>query len=89
MPGGALDGSEMYIFTFIILFLKSFLTYFNLLFSFVGSKAEEHRGALLLSYPMENGIVKNWNDMERIWSYIYSREGLNCSGGEHAVRLII
>eukprot|EP00604_Paraphysomonas_vestita_P001758 CAMPEP_0174822050 /NCGR_PEP_ID=MMETSP1107-20130205/12793_1 /TAXON_ID=36770 /ORGANISM="Paraphysomonas vestita, Strain GFlagA" /LENGTH=334 /DNA_ID=CAMNT_0016039971 /DNA_START=70 /DNA_END=1074 /DNA_ORIENTATION=- len=65
MPGGALDGSEI----------------------FVGSKAEEHRGALLLSYPMENGIVKNWNDMERIWSYIYSREGLNCSGGEHAVLL--
>lgn len=59
------------------------------LLSFVGSKAEEHRGALLLSYPMENGIVKNWNDMERIWSYIYSRDGLNCSGGEHAVSFFV
>ena len=26
--------------------------------SFVGAKAEEHRGALMLNYPMENGIVQ-------------------------------
>jgi centractin len=54
-------------------------------FRFVGSRAEEHRGALLLSYPMENGIVRNWADMERIWSYVYSRENLNVASNEHAV----
>lgn len=40
---------------------------------FVGPKAEEHRGLLSISYPMEHGIVTDWNDMERIWSYIYSK----------------
>ena len=25
---------------------------------------------------MEHGIVKDWNDMERIWQYIYSKDQL-------------
>jgi centractin len=54
---------------------------------FIGSKAEEHRGALMLSYPMESGIVHNWSDMEKIWSYIYSRDNLNASSEDHAVLL--
>ncbi|CAD6995526.1 unnamed protein product [Ceratitis capitata] len=40
---------------------------------FVGPKAEEHRGLLSIRYPMEHGIVTDWNDMERIWGYIYSK----------------
>jgi centractin len=52
---------------------------------FVGSKVDEHRGALSISYPMENGMVKNWNDMEKIWSHIYARENLNVPSEEHAV----
>lgn len=40
---------------------------------FVGPKAEEHRGLLSIRYPMEHGIVTDWNDMEHIWSYIYSK----------------
>ncbi|KAL3187589.1 hypothetical protein MRX96_025084 [Rhipicephalus microplus] len=43
---------------------------------FVGPKAEEHRGLLSIRYPMEHGIVTDWNDMERIWQYIYSKEQL-------------
>lgn len=54
---------------------------------FVGPKAEENRGALKLSYPMENGIVRNWHDMEKIWSFIYSRDSLNVVSEEHAVLL--
>ena len=27
-------------------------------------------------YPMEHGIVTDWNDMERIWQYIYSKDQL-------------
>ena len=54
---------------------------------FVGSKVEEHRGALLLSYPMEHGVVQNWSDMEKIWSHVYSRENLNVRSDEHAVLL--
>lgn len=37
---------------------------------------QEHRGLLTIRYPMEHGIVKDWNDMERIWQYIYSKDQL-------------
>ena len=25
---------------------------------------------------MEHGVVRDWNDMERIWQYIYSKDQL-------------
>lgn len=37
-----------------------------LLYRFVGSKLQEHRGAFKLSYPMEHGVVVDWQDMERV-----------------------
>lgn len=54
---------------------------------FVGPKAEEHRGLLSLRYPMEHGIVTDWNDMERIWSFIYSKDQLATFSEEHPVLL--
>jgi centractin len=54
---------------------------------FIGPTAEEHRGALKLSYPVENGIVNNWGDMEKVWTYVYSRDNLNVVSEEHAVLL--
>jgi len=42
--------------------------------SFIGNRAQELRGILSISYPMEHGVVKNWQDMERIWQYVYSEE---------------
>lgn len=36
---------------------------------------------------MEHGIVQNWQDMERIWSHIYSKDNLNVVSEEHAVLL--
>jgi centractin len=54
---------------------------------FIGSKVEEHAGALKLSYPIENGIVENWADMERIWSFLYTKDNLNVVSEEHAVLL--
>lgn len=54
---------------------------------FVGPKAEEHRGLLSIKYPMEHGIVTDWNDMERIWSYIYSKDQLSTFSEEHPVLL--
>ena len=54
---------------------------------FVGAKADEHRGALMLTYPMEHGVVQNWADMERVWQHVYSRENLNVRSEEHAVLL--
>lgn len=54
---------------------------------FVGPKAEEHRGLLSIHYPMEHGIVTDWNDMERIWTYIYSKDQLSTFSEEHPVLL--
>ncbi|KXJ23483.1 alpha-centractin [Exaiptasia diaphana] len=54
---------------------------------FIGPKAEEHRGLLSIRYPMEHGVVKDWNDMERIWQYIYSKDQLQTFSEEHPVLL--
>lgn len=53
---------------------------------FIGQKAAtELRGLLKIRYPLEHGIVTDWDDMEKIWEYVYG-EGLKtlseevCSG---------
>ncbi|KAJ3085797.1 Arp2/3 complex subunit, actin nucleation center [Quaeritorhiza haematococci] len=37
----------------------------------VGSEAAELRSMLQMSYPMENGIVRNWEDMYHLWDYTF------------------
>jgi hypothetical protein len=32
-----------------------------------GPKLDEHRGAFLLEYPMEAGVVQSWDAMEVLW----------------------
>ncbi|CAO1376788.1 unnamed protein product [Diamesa serratosioi] len=54
---------------------------------FVGPKAEDHRGLLSIRYPMEHGIINDWNDMERIWTHIYSKDELSTFSEEHPVLL--
>jgi centractin len=41
---------------------------------FIGRRAQEFRGLLKIKYPMEHGIVTDWDDMERIWSWVYAEE---------------
>jgi actin-related protein len=41
---------------------------------FIGRKAQEFRGLLKIKYPMEHGIVTDWDDMERIWNWVYAEE---------------
>ncbi|KAJ1676634.1 centractin- actin- protein of the dynactin complex, partial [Spiromyces aspiralis] len=53
---------------------------------FIGRKAEELRGLLKIKYPIEHGIVTDWDDMEKIWSHIYSEE-LRTLSEEHPVLL--
>ncbi|CAF2192352.1 unnamed protein product [Rotaria magnacalcarata] len=55
--------------------------------TFIGPKAEEYRGLLHIAHPMEHGIVEDWNDMEKIWSYIYSKHQLRSASEEHPVLL--
>jgi actin-related protein len=41
---------------------------------YVGDEAEVKRLILNLKHPIENGIVNNWDDMEKIWNYVYFEE---------------
>lgn len=34
---------------------------------YVGDEAQQKRGVLNLQYPIETGIVKDWDDMEKVW----------------------
>lgn len=49
---------------------------------FIGPKAEEYRGLLHIAHPMEHGIVQDWNDMEKIWTYVYSKDQLRSASEE-------
>ncbi|KAI0271357.1 actin-like protein [Gloeopeniophorella convolvens] len=53
---------------------------------FIGRKAQEFRGLLRIKYPMEHGIVTDWDDMERIWNWVYAEE-LGTLSEEHPVLL--
>ncbi|XP_065832474.1 actin-related protein 2-A [Oscarella lobularis] len=37
----------------------------------VGDEASQLRSMLEVNYPMENGIVRNWDDMLHIWNYTF------------------
>lgn len=39
---------------------------------YVGDDAQAKRGVLKLNYPIEHGIVTNWDDMEKIWEHTFT-----------------
>merc|ERR1712072_1025230 len=41
---------------------------------FIGDEAMAKRGVLTLKYPIEHGIVTNWDDMEQIWHHTFYNE---------------
>jgi centractin len=51
----------------------------------VGKKLQEHRGAFRWSYPMEHGVVVDWQEMEQVWGHLYSRDNLNVPSEDHPV----
>ncbi|PWN25099.1 actin-like protein [Jaminaea rosea] len=53
---------------------------------FIGRRAQELRGLLKIKYPVEHGIVTDWEDMERIWAWTYAEE-LRTLSEEHPVLL--
>jgi len=43
----------------------------------VGDEASQLRSMLEVSYPMENGMVRNWEDMCHVWDYTFGPKKMN------------
>jgi len=54
--------------------------------SLVGDEAQGMRGVMKLNYPIDHGIVNNWDDMEKIWQHTFTSE-LRLNPEEHSVML--
>lgn len=50
--------------------------------AYIGSIAQQNRGILRLSHPIEHGVVTNWEDMEKIWNHTFTND-LKASPEDH------
>ena len=53
---------------------------------YVGKEALQKRGVLRISSPIENGIVQNWEEMEKVWHHTLYNE-LRVAPDEHPILL--
>ncbi|XP_023248173.1 actin-related protein 2 isoform X3 [Copidosoma floridanum] len=53
----------------------------------VGEEASKLRSMLEISYPMQNGIVRNWEDMCHVWDYTFGPEKMNINPRECKILL--
>jgi len=41
---------------------------------YIGDEAKEKKGVLKIECPIERGIIKDWNDMEKVWNHTIYQE---------------
>ncbi|KAH3893234.1 hypothetical protein DPMN_017378 [Dreissena polymorpha] len=54
--------------------------------TYICDEAQNRRGILSLRYPVEHGVVINWDDMEKIWHHTFNNK-LRVAPEEHPVLL--
>ncbi|KAL5015718.1 hypothetical protein ScPMuIL_005307 [Solemya velum] len=54
--------------------------------TYIGDEARGRRGILELTYPIQHGIVKNWDDMEKLWHNTFYNE-LRVAPEDHPILL--
>lgn len=54
--------------------------------TYIGDEAQSRRGTLALTYPIQHGVVTNWDDMEKIWHHTFYNE-LRVAPEEHPILL--
>jgi actin-related protein len=52
----------------------------------IGQEAQEKRGILIMKHPIDQGVITNWDDMEKVWHHTFYNE-LRISPEEHNVLL--
>ncbi|XP_054161007.1 actin, clone 302-like [Oppia nitens] len=53
---------------------------------YVGNEAQSRRDILAINYPIERGLVTNWDDMEKIWYHTFNNE-LQVKPEDHPILL--
>ncbi len=53
----------------------------------VGDEASKLRSMLEVNYPMENGMVRNWEDLLHVWDYTFGPEKLNLNPADCKILL--
>jgi actin len=53
---------------------------------YIGEEAQVHKQDLTLHYPIKHGIVQNWDEMQRIFEYLFENE-LRVDPTEHPILL--
>jgi actin len=53
---------------------------------YLGSEANEKRGVLNITYPIEHGVITNWTFMEALWRHVFVNE-LRVTPEERSVML--
>ena len=51
----------------------------------LGDEANPLRSYLEITYPIKEGIVENWDDMEALWRYTFNKMGLPQDLSKHRI----